>query len=94
LKGLEMVEAKRKETQGGWVDARTEWGLEPVAKGEVASTEDDASLLWSFWGKTFVFDVSKIKGVKGVMAMGTVFAMELEPVGAEVEAVKATGGGE
>ena len=33
---------------------------------------------WSFWSEDFVRGVSNAPGVKGAMAMGTVFAMELE----------------
>ena len=33
---------------------------------------------WSFWSREFVESVSKAKGVKGSMAMGTVFAMDLD----------------
>ncbi|ORX39656.1 pyridoxal phosphate-dependent transferase [Kockovaella imperatae] len=38
----------------------------------------NGSQRWSFWSEAFIKNVSQADGVKGAMAMGTVFAMELE----------------
>jgi hypothetical protein len=99
LKGMDMVERKEREKDGAWVEAKKEWGVVPVAGGDVDAEkvrpEDDAQTgLWSLWGKEFAFELSKVEGVKGVMTMGTVLAIELEPVGKEKEVVATTGSGE
>ncbi len=93
LKGLQMVKAKREEAAGNWVDARKEWGLSGLAEGSLAAPIEGSADLWSLWSREFVFAASRIEGVKGVMALGTVLAIELEAVGAEVEQIKQTGGG-
>lgn len=51
-----------------WETERTLWGLNGLSE----------TGRWSFWSETFVKGVSRVHGVKGSMAMGTVFAMELD----------------
>ncbi|WVQ71520.1 dethiobiotin synthase [Cryptococcus sp. DSM 104548] len=53
------------EKKGGWQGEKAMWGVEGVGR-------------WSFWKKEFVEGISKIEGVKGAMAMGTVVAIELQ----------------
>ncbi|WWD15718.1 dethiobiotin synthase [Kwoniella shandongensis] len=65
LRAIQLVEEH--ESKGGWKDEKAMWG--------VATGGDER---WSFWDEKFVNGVSKMKGVKGSMAMGTVFALELE----------------
>ncbi|KAI9638500.1 putative Adenosylmethionine-8-amino-7-oxononanoate transaminase [Dioszegia hungarica] len=66
LKAVEIVEAH--ERAGGWVEEKKGWGV--GLEGEEGR--------WSFWGEDWVGRVSKREGVRGVMAMGTVCAIELE----------------
>ncbi|WVF72379.1 dethiobiotin synthase [Kwoniella sp. CBS 6097] len=69
LKAIQILEDQ--EAKGGWDAERAMWG---VSRG-------DESGRWSFWSGDFVKGVSEKKGVKGGMAMGTVFALELEDDG-------------
>lgn len=65
LKALGMIEdAERADT---WAGPKADWN---VAEREAGR--------WSFWRQSFLDAVSKAEGVKGAMAMGTVFAIELE----------------
>jgi len=65
LKAVELVEEHEK--VGGWTEERKSWG---VGQGEEGR--------WSFWDESWVGRVSGHEGVKGVMAMGTVCAIELK----------------
>lgn len=65
LKAVEIVE--KHENDNGWIEERTQWG---VAKGETGR--------WSFWAEEWVKRMSGEEAVKGVMAMGTVCAIELK----------------
>ncbi|WVO16985.1 dethiobiotin synthase [Cryptococcus depauperatus] len=65
LKAMQLIESFEK--QDGWQNEKNLWGVEQGGQGR-----------WSFWKKEFVKEVSKIEGVKGAMAMGTVLALELE----------------
>ncbi|KAK8870003.1 dethiobiotin synthase [Kwoniella newhampshirensis] len=65
LRAVELVEAY--EEKDGWKEEKEMWDVE-------SHSEDR----WSFWDEKFVKGVSEMKGVKGSMAMGTVFALELE----------------
>ncbi|OCF35322.1 dethiobiotin synthase [Kwoniella heveanensis CBS 569] len=69
LKAIQILEDQ--EAKGGWDVERGMWG---VSRG-------DESGRWSFWNRDFVKGVSQKKGIKGGMAMGTVFALELEDGG-------------
>ncbi|KGB80282.1 dethiobiotin synthase [Cryptococcus deuterogattii 99/473] len=55
------------EAKGGWQGEKNMWEVEKGTEGR-----------WSFWKKEFVEDISRVEGVKGSMAMGTVFAIELQ----------------
>lgn len=55
------------EAKGGWQGEKNMWGVKKGVEGR-----------WSFWKKEFVEDISRAEGVKGAMAMGTVFAIELQ----------------
>jgi dethiobiotin synthetase/adenosylmethionine--8-amino-7-oxononanoate aminotransferase len=48
---------------------------------ERALWKDEGGERWSFWSEEFVKTISRLNGVKGSMAMGTVFALELEDQG-------------
>ncbi|WVQ98554.1 dethiobiotin synthase [Kwoniella sp. CBS 9459] len=69
LKAIQILEEQ--EAKGGWDHERGMWG---VSRG-------DESGRWGLWDRDFVKGVSEKKGVKGGMAMGTVFALELEDGG-------------
>jgi dethiobiotin synthetase/adenosylmethionine--8-amino-7-oxononanoate aminotransferase len=72
LKAVEMIE--QKEASGGWDEEKRSWG---VGQGGTELVNEDQTR-WSFWTPQFVDAVSRLEGVKGAMAMGTVFAVELE----------------
>nr|XP_019042998.1 dethiobiotin synthase [Kwoniella bestiolae CBS 10118]OCF21928.1 dethiobiotin synthase [Kwoniella bestiolae CBS 10118] len=62
LKAIEILERQN------WEVEKNMWGVEL----------DDESKRWSFWNEGFISSLSGREGVKGVMAMGTVLAVELE----------------
>jgi dethiobiotin synthetase/adenosylmethionine--8-amino-7-oxononanoate aminotransferase len=74
LRAVQSVE--RLETEGGWSGEKGMWGVGEVEGEEQAGTSRGAQR-WSFWSPDFVRDVSRLEGVKGAMAMGTVCAIEL-----------------
>jgi len=63
LKALQMIEDA--DAKDAWAAPRADWGV-------------GASGRWSFWRSQFVDAVSRVPGVKGAMAMGTVLSIELE----------------
>ncbi|RXK39933.1 dethiobiotin synthase [Tremella mesenterica] len=62
LRAIEMTEGME------WKTEKELWGV--GGKDNVGR--------WSFWDKGFVMSLSGVKGVKGVMAMGTVLGIELD----------------
>lgn len=68
LKAIEMVE--KHENGNGWRVEKDLWGLKAGEKEEIGGRG-------SFWSPDFLEAVSKVDGVKGAMAMGTVLAVEL-----------------
>lgn len=69
LKAVEMVE-EHERSGGGWAVEKGAWGVKRGKEGEEGR--------WSLWQEDWVKRVSKSEGVKGVMAMGTVCAIELK----------------
>lgn len=84
LEAVKMIE--RHEKAGGWEKDRAMWGQTPLSLKETA--KDDAvrekvkgelqEARWSFWHPDFVRRVSGLDKVQGVMALGTVCAIELK----------------
>lgn len=70
LRALGMIEDA--ETSDAWATPRADWGVRA----------GDESARWSFWRRDFLEAVSKVDGVSGAMAMGTVLAIELEDANA------------
>lgn len=69
-----------RENSGAWDEPKKSWVNVPgksavLLEGDVVNP---GAGLWSFWSKEFVFETSKLNGVKSVMGMGTVLAIELE----------------
>ncbi|KAJ9118274.1 hypothetical protein QFC22_004185 [Naganishia vaughanmartiniae] len=73
LKALQLIDKKEKETDGNWVEAKQDWGVEAVG-----TLEEPSKQLWSMWSKQFIEDASRSPRVKSTMAMGTVLAIELQ----------------
>ncbi|KAJ9093462.1 hypothetical protein QFC19_008321 [Naganishia cerealis] len=73
LKALQLIDKKEKETDGNWVEAKQEWGVEAIG-----DRQDLSGQLWSLWSKQFIGDISRSPRVKSTMAMGTVLAIELQ----------------
>jgi bifunctional dethiobiotin synthetase / adenosylmethionine---8-amino-7-oxononanoate aminotransferase len=63
----------------GWIQAQTEWGKVNTTAAGVK--EEYAQDIWSFWGPGFVDMLSRLKGVAGVMAMGTVLVIRVHDEG-------------
>jgi dethiobiotin synthetase/adenosylmethionine--8-amino-7-oxononanoate aminotransferase len=76
LTAAKMIEEH--EGRGGWAAEKAEWGVQETEKGEEGEVGGEEARRWSFWKEEFVRNVSELEAVKGAMAMGTVFAVELE----------------
>ena len=78
LKAVEMVQSHEK--KNGWRVEKEKWGINTSSTSSISSNgrEEISQGPWSFWDPGAVRDLSKIKGVRGSMAMGTVLAIELD----------------
>ncbi|KAL7422142.1 hypothetical protein Q5752_002785 [Cryptotrichosporon argae] len=74
-----IEESEKRERAGAWDADKRHWGIGPASAASSAARSDVSGAgRWSFWTQAFVERVSRVAGVKGAMAMGTVFAVELE----------------
>lgn len=76
LTAVTIVEAH--EQRGGWDGEKKMWGVMQIPKTEHAEQSEVDSGPWSFWDPKFLETVSRLKGVRDSMAMGTVLAIELD----------------
>ena len=76
LKAIDIVEAHEK--RKGWSEEKKMWGVTGGPKSEGKEQFEVDSGPWSFWDPHFLQEVSRFKGVRASMAMGSVLAIELE----------------
>lgn len=84
LEALKMVQEQIDQSENGqgvWNGPRKSWGL--TSKSESESSTIQAPILWSFWDKDFLYRISRLDRVQGVMALGTVLSIELREQAAE-----------
>lgn len=73
IKMIEEQEEAAKKGQGAWKSAQDLWKPQESGLGLRSGVKS----LWSFWDREFLYRISKLDTVQGVMAMGTVLAIEL-----------------